>query len=77
MGVYWKIRFQRGSHEKPIYRGELPKKEGKACTVCRFKGGGGGEGGSLIKKNWWLFEGRGWYPNAYCAVKIGKVMFSM
>ena len=45
MGVYWKIRFQRGSHEKPIYRGELPKKEDKACTVCRFKGAGGGGGG--------------------------------
>ena len=28
MGVYWKIRFLVGIHEKPIYSGELPKKEG-------------------------------------------------
>ena len=77
MGVYWKIRFQRGSHEKPIYRGELPKKEDKACTVCRFKGAGGGRGATWLKRIGGFFEGRGWYPNAYCAVKIGKVMFSM
>ena len=30
--------FRGGGHEKPIYRGELPKKRG-ALTVCRFKRG--------------------------------------
>ena len=43
MGIHWKIWFLRGVHEKPIYRGELPKKG--AWTVYRFKGGGGGGGG--------------------------------
>ena len=28
MGVRGKIRFLGGIHEKPIYRGELPKKGG-------------------------------------------------
>ena len=36
MDIHWKIRFLGGVHEKPIYRGELPKKG--AWTVCRFKG---------------------------------------
>ena len=35
-----------GVPEKPIYRGELPKKEG--WTVSRFKGG-------LAKKSWYCF----------------------
>ena len=26
-GVHWKIWFLEGVHEKPIYMGELPKKE--------------------------------------------------
>ena len=71
VGVYWKIRFQRGSHEKPIYRGELPKKGGRACIVCRFKEG------VWWKRSGGFFEERGWYPNPHCAVKIGKVMFRM
>ena len=28
MGPHWKIWFLGGVYEKPIYRGELPKKEG-------------------------------------------------
>ena len=32
-----------GFHEKPMYRGELPRK--RAWTVWRFKGGCGGDGG--------------------------------
>ena len=53
--------FRGKVHEKPIYRGELPKK-GRAWTVGRFKGelgekeeggvfedgGGGGGGGGVI-----------------------------
>ena len=54
MGVYWKIRFLGGVHEKPIYRGELPKMGGlgqfanlreelgeKEGVVFIRKGGGG------------------------------------
>ena len=44
MGVHWKIQFLwggggggGGGYKKPIYRGDLPEKEG-AWTVCRFKG---------------------------------------
>ena len=54
MGIHWKIWFLRGVHEKPIYRGELPKKG--AWTVCRFKGRLGTK------------EGEGcWYLNAHYA----------
>ena len=56
-GVYWKIRFLGRVNEKPMQRGDLPKKGG-AWTVHRFKGGlGKKEGGGV-------FEG-GWYPNAH------------
>ena len=30
--------YRWGSHEKLIYRRELPKKDGGSWTVCRFKG---------------------------------------
>ena len=53
-GLLKNLIFRRGGvFEKPIYRAELPKKEGTR-TVSRFKGGG-----ELGKK-----EG-GWYPNAH------------
>ena len=39
---YWgslkNLIFRERFDEKPIYRGELPKKGGGAWTVCRFKG---------------------------------------
>ena len=47
-----------GVHEKPIYSGELPKKDGGAERVCRFRGG------LTIKEEGDVFE-RGWYPNAH------------
>ena len=28
VGVNWEIQFLRGVHEKPIYRGDLPKNGG-------------------------------------------------
>ena len=34
--------YRGGSHEKLIYRSELPKKRRGAWTVWRFKRGGGG-----------------------------------
>ena len=57
MGVHWKIWFLRRVHEKPIYRGQLHKKG--AWTVCRFMGGGGGEGGGRVgkKEGGDVFEG--------------------
>ena len=60
MGIHWKIWFLRGVHEKPIYRGELPKKG--AWTVYRFKGGGG------VEKKWEVvFLRVGWYLNVHYA----------
>ena len=35
------------------------KKRVRLAQFADLRGGGWGEGGSLIKKNWWLFEGRG------------------
>ena len=37
-------------HEKPIFKGELPKRG--ACTVWRFKGGGGWQkrGGGVFEE---------------------------
>ena len=49
MGIHWKIRFLRGVQEKPIYRGELPKK-GVLDSFDRFNKGGG-----LAKKRGWYF----------------------
>ena len=40
-----------GFHEKPMYRGELPRKG--AWTVWRFKGGGRRAGGGSAKKRGW------------------------
>ena len=41
-----------GSHEKLIYRRELPKKGG-TMRVCRFKGGlGKKEGGVFFEGGW-------------------------
>ena len=65
MGIHWKIWFLRGVHEKPIYRGELPKKG--AWTVYRFKGGWGGGGGK--KEGGGVFEG-GMIPQ--CALCVHK-----
>ena len=48
-GFTEKSDFLGGVLEKPIYKGEWPKKGGMAWTVCKFKGGG------LGKK-----EGDGW-----------------
>ena len=36
MGVHWKIM---GVHEKPIYRGELPKKGGLNSLQIQGRGG--------------------------------------
>ena len=67
IGVYWKIIFLRGFHEKPLYIRENCLKRG-AWRVCRFKGGlakkreGGvfeiGGGGQNKKHRIWpkLFE---------------------
>ena len=52
--------------QKPITtKGGLPKK-GRACTVCKFKGG-------LARKRVGVFEG-GWHPNAHEGA-TGKVNF--
>ena len=52
MGADWKIQFLGNVHQKPIYRGELPK-----------KGSLDREGG-LGEKEGDVFEG-GWYSNAH------------
>ena len=54
LGVHGKIWVLEGGgfHEKPIYRGGCLKRG--ACTVCRFKVGGGG----------------GWYPSTQYDYKI-------
>ena len=62
---YWgslkNLIFRERFDEKPIYRGELPKKGGAAWTVCRFKG-------RAWQKRWgkcFLKGEGGWYPNAH------------
>ena len=53
LGLHWKILFLKvgeGVHEKPIYREELPKKEG-TWTVSWLRGRGVGK------------KDGGWYPN--------------
>ena len=47
--------FRVGIHEKPIYRGELPKWGGGAWTVCRFKR-------VLGEKEQGVFKGGGLIP---------------
>ena len=49
MWVYWKIRFLRGVHEKPII-GRNSGGGGAAWTVSRFRFKGGG-GWGLLKTN--------------------------
>ena len=39
MGLRLKNFNIMGVHEKPIYSGKLPKKDGGAERVCRFRGG--------------------------------------
>ena len=48
VGVNWEIQFLRGVHEKPIYRGDLPKKG--AWAVSWFNGVGGSQkkGGGIF-----------------------------
>ena len=61
--VHWKIQFLgRRVHEKPIYMGKLPKKEGRVGHFADLRGGG-------------VFEGRegDWYSNAHC----GNVLVSL
>ena len=52
MGADWKIQFLGNVHQKPIYRGELPKK------------GSLDREGRLGEKEGDVFEG-GWYSNAH------------
>ena len=47
-----------GVHEKPIYSGELPKKDGGLRELADL------EGGITKKEGGDVFE-RGWYPNAH------------
>ena len=47
---FTKNPVSRGSHEKLMYRRELPKEGGLAWTVCRFKGGWQKEGGVLLRR---------------------------
>ena len=50
-GVHWKIQFLVGVPKKPIYRGELPKKEGLGPFPDLRRGGGGlgkKEGGGVF-----------------------------
>ena len=39
MGVHWRTRFLEGVHEKPIYRGKLPKKRGTWIVWQKKRGG--------------------------------------
>ena len=56
-GVHLKIQFLGGwVNEKPILRGEWPKKGGRAWTICRFRSLGGGLG---KKEGDVVFEERG------------------
>ena len=49
---------ERGVHEKPIYKGELPKKRGlDNLQIQRGAGGGGGEGGLAKKGGMVLLRG--------------------
>ena len=40
-GLLENLNFRGGGlvHKKPIYKGELPKKQGEAWTVCQFNWG--------------------------------------
>ena len=61
MGVHWKIQLSEGGgvHEKPIQRGELPKRGGLGQFVD-LRGAWQERGGGVL-------EG-GWYPNAHYEV---------
>ena len=50
---------------KNQYRGGTALK-GRAWTVCRFKGGGGG----LARKRGMVFLRGGWYPDAHYELHI-------
>ena len=53
-GVHWKIQFLVGVPKKPMYRGELPKKEGLG-QFPDLRGGGVGK-----KEVGGVFEGGHW-----------------
>ena len=56
----WKILLLGGGHEKPIYRGGLPKKRGGQFPNLR--------GGAWQERGGGVFEGC-WYPNAHCLLR--------
>ena len=51
ISILWEFTYLGEVHKKPIYRGELPERQG-ACTVCRFKGEGLGKkaGGGVFEE---------------------------